>query len=156
MQLRPPASHLKTSINHNTSMKRSLTIPITFVALNMATSASAAVSLGGVDSASAANWRTAANLEADNEYGTAGYVVLDSTRLIRSITPTSTLATPIPQMLTTSPLESQSQLWTPPSKCGPAMGTLARLRTRAMPIPLPILQSLQTLAAQSSSQYHVQ
>jgi len=56
-------------------MKRSLTIPITFVALNMATSASAAVSLVGVDSASAANWRTAANLEADNEYGTAGYVV---------------------------------------------------------------------------------
>ena len=56
-------------------MNRSLTIPITFVALNLATSASAAVSLVGIDSASAANWRTAANLEADNEYGTAGYVV---------------------------------------------------------------------------------
>lgn len=56
-------------------MNRSLTIPITFVALNLATSASAAVSLVGVDSATAANWRTAANLEADNEYGTAGYVV---------------------------------------------------------------------------------
>ena len=80
---------------------------------------------------------------------------LVATRLIRSITPTSTLATPIPQMLTTSPLESQSQLWTPTSECGPAMGTLAQLRTRVMAIPLPILQSLQTLAAQGSSQYHV-
>ena len=56
-------------------MNRSLTIPITFVALNLATSASAAVSLVGVDSTAGANWRTAANLEADNEYVTAGYVV---------------------------------------------------------------------------------
>jgi hypothetical protein len=43
--------------------------------LGLAASASAAVSLLGVDSTAGANWRTAANLEADNEYGTAGYVV---------------------------------------------------------------------------------
>lgn len=43
--------------------------------LALATSASAVVSLVGVDSTAGANWRTAANLEADNEYGTAGYAV---------------------------------------------------------------------------------
>lgn len=43
--------------------------------LGLAASASAAVSLVGVDSTAGANWRTAATLEADSEYGTAGYVV---------------------------------------------------------------------------------
>ena len=43
--------------------------------LSLAVSASAAVSFVGVDSTAGANWRTAANLESDNEYGTAGYVV---------------------------------------------------------------------------------
>ena len=43
--------------------------------LGLAASASAAVSLLGVDSTAGANWRTGANLEADNEYGTAGYVI---------------------------------------------------------------------------------
>ena len=36
---------------------------------------SAAITHLGVDATAGANWRTAANLEADNEYGTAGYVV---------------------------------------------------------------------------------
>ena len=43
--------------------------------LGLATSASATITVLGVDSTAGANWRTAANLEADNEYGTAGYVV---------------------------------------------------------------------------------
>ena len=133
-------------------MKRSLTIPITFVALNMATSASAAVSLVGVDSASAANWRTAANLEADNEYGTAGYVVFGLNEADSVYNANFDVSDTNPANATTSPLESQSQLRTPTSECGPAMGTLAQLRTRVMAMPLPILQSLQTLAAQGSSQ----
>ena len=40
-----------------------------------ASSISATVTSVGVDSTTGPNWRTAANLEADNEYGTAGYVV---------------------------------------------------------------------------------
>ena len=43
--------------------------------LGLAASASATITVLGVDSTAGANWRTAANLEADNEYGTAGYVV---------------------------------------------------------------------------------
>ena len=56
-------------------MKKNSTIPSLLVSLGLSASASAAVSLLGVDSTAGANWRTAANLEADNEYGTSGYVV---------------------------------------------------------------------------------
>lgn len=45
------------------------------LSLALAANANAAVSLIGLDSTAGANWRTAANLEVDNEYGTAGYVV---------------------------------------------------------------------------------
>jgi hypothetical protein len=40
-----------------------------------ASSLSATVTPVGVDSTTGPNWRTAANLEPDNEYGTAGYVI---------------------------------------------------------------------------------
>ena len=40
-----------------------------------ASSLSATVTSVGVDSTTGPNWRTAANLEPDNEYGTAGYVI---------------------------------------------------------------------------------
>lgn len=41
----------------------------------------AAVTLIGVDSTAGANWRTAANLETDSQYGTAGYVVFGLNQL---------------------------------------------------------------------------
>ena len=40
-----------------------------------ASSLSATVTPVGMDSTTGPNWRTAANLEPDNEYGTAGYVI---------------------------------------------------------------------------------
>lgn len=45
------------------------------LALALAASANAAVSFVDLDSTTGANWRTAADLETDNEYGTEGYVV---------------------------------------------------------------------------------
>lgn len=45
------------------------------LALGLTMCANAAVSLVGVDSSTAANWRTGAALEADGQYGTSGYVV---------------------------------------------------------------------------------
>ena len=66
---------LKIITNHHTLMKINPKIPILLVSLGLSASASAAVALIGVDSTAGANWRTAANFEADNEYGTSGYVV---------------------------------------------------------------------------------
>ena len=43
--------------------------------LATAMSLKAAVTVVGIDSTAGANWRTAANLDADQEYGTSGYVV---------------------------------------------------------------------------------
>lgn len=45
------------------------------LSLALAASANAAVSFVGLDSTTGANWRTAANLETDNEYGSDGYVI---------------------------------------------------------------------------------
>ncbi|MFT6861496.1 MAG: hypothetical protein ACJAVK_000048 [Akkermansiaceae bacterium] len=43
--------------------------------LATAMSLSASVTIVGVDSTAGANWRTAANLDADQEYGTSGYLI---------------------------------------------------------------------------------
>jgi len=61
--------------NNNMIMKNKTKFTGFILTLGLAACASAAVSLIGVDSTAGANWRTAANLEADSEYGTAGYVV---------------------------------------------------------------------------------
>jgi hypothetical protein len=56
-------------------MKNKTKLTGLLLTLGLVASASAAVTVVGVDSTAGANWRTAANLETDNEYGTAGYVV---------------------------------------------------------------------------------
>jgi hypothetical protein len=61
--------------NLNTLMKTNPIIPSFLISLGLSASASAAVSLIGVDSTAGPNWRTGAQLETDLEYGTSGYVI---------------------------------------------------------------------------------
>ena len=57
-------------------MKQANKLTATLLALGaLAAPAQAAVTAVGTDTTTGANWRTAAALEADNEYGTDGYVV---------------------------------------------------------------------------------
>jgi hypothetical protein len=66
---------LRRCYNNKMIMKNKTKLTGLLLTLGLVASASAAVTVVGVDSTTGANWRTAANLEADNEYGTAGYAI---------------------------------------------------------------------------------
>ncbi len=50
-------------------------LSVTLASMALATTTQATVTAVGVDTTAGANWRTAASLEGDNEYGTSGYAI---------------------------------------------------------------------------------
>jgi hypothetical protein len=141
---------LKIITNHHTLMKINPKIPILLVSLGLSASASAAVALIGVDSTAGANWRTAANFEADNEYGTSGYVVFglneaDSvyTQPFDVSDANTANAYNLPAGITVTTADTNIGMWS---------GNGWRILETEIPSRLP--RSLQTQLDQDSSPFH--
>ena len=77
-------------------------LPLLASALNLKSS----VTTIGVDSTAGANWRTSANLDDDQEYGTSGYVIFGMGESDSVYTTNYNIPPPIPTTSTTSPQAS--------------------------------------------------
>lgn len=73
MLLSSIASAAKHTPKMMTLLRKSALTALPFLATTICLNA--AITVVGVDSTASANWRTAANLETDQEYGTSGYVI---------------------------------------------------------------------------------